>query len=176
MSFTSDFSFSWDSDYKTDIICFLFQERSVNLIELIRPLFQAFWSFVLLFLICEFGQMITNRFDQLNEAIDDCDWSSFPKEIQKILPIIIQNTQRPVVLRTFENASCSRETFRRVNFHFEVVIFCYTIHLFWFINLKFSMLFIRWATEDFRSSWCFEDFFKLPKTFAIGDVDSYWLR
>ena len=77
---------------------------------------RVFWAFALLFLFCEFGQKLTNHFDQLNVAINDCDWTSFPKKIQKILPIIMQNTQRPVVLRTFENASCSRETFKRVSF------------------------------------------------------------
>lgn len=60
--------------------------------------------------------MLTNHFDQLNDAMDDCDWTLFPKKIQKVLPIIIQNTQKPIVLRTFEKSSCSRESFKRVSF------------------------------------------------------------
>lgn len=83
---------------------------------MIKPIFSAFWSFALLFMICEFGQMLTDHFDELNEAVDECDWFLFPREIQKILPIIIHNAQRSVVLQTFENTSCSRESFNRVEF------------------------------------------------------------
>lgn len=69
----------------------------------------------MLLLICEFGQILTDHFDQVNNAIDDCDWTLFPKEVQKIWPIIIQNSQRIVVLRTFEKSSCSRESFKQVS-------------------------------------------------------------
>ncbi|XP_055322149.1 putative odorant receptor 85d isoform X2 [Sitodiplosis mosellana] len=88
--------------------------EGIDPLQMIKPLFQTFWSFAVLFLICEFGQTLTNHFDQLKDVIYDCDWTAFPKDMQKILPIIIQNTQRPVVLQICEDFSCSRESFKKV--------------------------------------------------------------
>lgn len=132
-----------------------FQEQNANVLVLIKPIFIAFWSFSLVFLICEFGQMLTDHFDQLGDAITDCDWTLFPKGIQKILPIVIQNTQREVVLETFENAACNRESFKMV---------CY---LYWmtspFVTFDFILIHvIRWSTVGFLSSWCFANFDEWP--------------
>lgn len=102
-----------------DFIFVLLQERNVSSFEFIKPLFLAYWSFSSLFLICEFGQMVTNHFDKLNDAVDECDYTLFPKEVQKVWPIVMLNIQQAFVLRTFESAACSRESFKRVNFLLE---------------------------------------------------------
>lgn len=113
------------------VLPFPFQEQSANPLELVKPACSAFWSFALIFLICEFGQMVTDHFDELTNAINDYDWTSFPDEIQKILPVIIQNTQREVVIETFKNTSCSRESFK---------IVCFTVLLIYFMFFDSFML------------------------------------
>lgn len=74
-----------------------------------------FWSFTQIFLICEAGQTLTNQFKMLNSAIFECDWYTFPTDLQHIFPIIIMGTQKPVVICGFGNILCTREAFQNVS-------------------------------------------------------------
>lgn len=44
------------------------------------------------------------------------DWYLFPNEVQRILPTVVQNAQKPVVIKCFGNVLCSREQFKMVGF------------------------------------------------------------
>lgn len=72
--------------------------------------------------------MIINSFNEINDMISVCDFYLFPMDIQRLLPMILMNTQRPVVFRGFGNMELSRRTFNRVShfmFQFETApIFC----------------------------------------------------
>lgn len=50
----------------------------------------------------------------LNDAILQCDWYTFPIEIQQNLPIIIMGTRKPVVICGYGNILCTREAFQNV--------------------------------------------------------------
>lgn len=75
---------------------------------------QFCWAFSNLFAFCYFGERVTSAFDDLSKVIYQCEWESFPHEIQRILPVIMLNTQDPIFLRAFDRTPCTRETFKRV--------------------------------------------------------------
>lgn len=82
---------------------------------LLRPMTLVFWSFASMFLLCEYGQMVTTRFEDIDEAVYQSEWHSFPDKIQRILPTIINNTQQPVIISGFCDVEYTRETFDSVS-------------------------------------------------------------
>lgn len=76
------------------------------------------WSFSLIFIFCEFGERASDGFDELDYVIGQLDWYTFPIEIQRKLPIVINIAQQPVVVRGFLNILCTREVFKKVSFQF----------------------------------------------------------
>lgn len=76
----------------------------------------AAYSFGFMFVICDVGQRVTNTFDKLFDEVIQWHWHSFPKEIRRILPIVLIDLQQPVVIRFFGNFSCCRKTFKKVCF------------------------------------------------------------
>lgn len=83
--------------------------------ELLRPATLVFWSFAAMFLLCEYGQMVTTRFEKIDELVYQMDWHSFPDEIQRMLPTLINNTQQPIIISGFANVEYTRETFDSVS-------------------------------------------------------------
>lgn len=69
---------------------------------------------VLLFVTSEIGHRLHNAFDEIDDAICQLEWYQYPIEIQRILPLIMTYTQKPVVINFFGSFSCSREQFKRV--------------------------------------------------------------
>lgn len=70
-------------------------------------------------MFCEFGERLSERFNIINDEILDWDVYIYPKNIQKILPIILYGTQKSVALSGFGNIQCTRDTFKKVR-HFLV--------------------------------------------------------
>lgn len=63
-----------------------------------------------------FGKRFSDTTDEIDNAIIQLDWYLFPHEIERILPIVMQNTQEPSVIKFFGNCSCSHMQFRKVCF------------------------------------------------------------
>lgn len=87
------------------------------------------YSFGLSFIFCEFGERIEGQFIEINDVICELDWYTFPQNIQQMMPIILQCTQRPVELLAYGNFSCSRSTFKKVSkkgkqFEFHIFYWC----------------------------------------------------
>lgn len=51
----------------------------------------------------------------IDEAIYQSEWHSFPESVQRMLPIIINNAQQPVIITGFANVEYTRETFDSVS-------------------------------------------------------------
>lgn len=85
---------------------------------MIRILFLMFWSFVIIFVICEFGELVTNQFDMFNMKLDQCKWYKFPIKMQRIFVIVTVNAQQPVIIQGFANVVCARQTFKSVRMIF----------------------------------------------------------
>lgn len=87
-----------------------------NPMELPLALIFIFWSSVQMFVFCDLGERVSDQFSQVDNAIYFCDWYKFPKEMQRMLPIIMISSQEPVTLTGFANLSCTREAFKKVDF------------------------------------------------------------
>lgn len=78
------------------------------------------------FIVCELGQGINSAFDGIDSAISLLHWYLFPIEIQRMLPMIMAHTQRPVLLECLGSTKCTRDVFKDVRIDL--------------INLKFGWL------------------------------------
>lgn len=66
------------------------------------------------FIACELSQRLIDAFDKIHLNIDRCAWYLFPKEIKRILPIVIVYAQEPVSLECFGSLICNRDVFKNV--------------------------------------------------------------
>lgn len=69
---------------------------------------------IIVFIACDLGQRMNDAFDEINCTLNRFDWYLFPIEIQRMLPMIKANTQKPVSLECFGSIACNREVFRKV--------------------------------------------------------------
>lgn len=75
----------------------------------------VFWSFGIIFLHCEFGERITDQYNDIDDQLIQSKWYTFPIDVRTILPIIIKGTQSPVMFTGFGNIMCTRESFAYVS-------------------------------------------------------------
>lgn len=120
--------------------------------ELLFLLPELFWSFLIIFLVCEFGEMISSRFIMFNDCLEQCNWYSFPIEMQRMYIIVTVTTQRHVVLHAFGNAECSREANKKVRF-WDYDQFNW--HSWVPINKILSTIVFRQFRRASPISWCF---------------------
>lgn len=92
---------------------------------------------------CEFGQRLTNAFNEINDLIDQFQWYRFPSNMQRILPIALIIAQKPVSIEFFGSFSCSRELFRKVQNVIEASLGFCLISLILFVSgfAKYSFIF-----------------------------------
>lgn len=83
--------------------------------EFVQSLLSVVWSFVIVFAICEFGERLTMQFVVFSETISQCRWYTYPIEMQRILPILIANTQQPGFIESYGNIECTRDSFKKVS-------------------------------------------------------------
>lgn len=74
-----------------------------------------FWSFSIIFVYCEFGERMSNGFNEINDSICCVNWYTFPINMQRMIPNILIIAQKPVVLDAFGKISCKREVFTNVS-------------------------------------------------------------
>lgn len=77
-------------------------------------MFEAIYSYGVLFVSCEIGHQLSSAFDECSDMIDQLNWYLFPAEIQRMLPIITNFAQQPIVFYCFGSTACTRETYKRV--------------------------------------------------------------
>ena len=77
-----------------------------------------FWPFALICFVCECGEMLTTRFNELGDQLCQCNWYLFPVEMQRMFVIVVVDAQQPTIIRGFDNAPCARDTFKKVTISF----------------------------------------------------------
>lgn len=77
----------------------------------------SFYAFGLVFMFCEFGEQIKRRSDEINDAICDLDWNTFPLHVQRMMPVILLSVQNPVELTAYGGVRCARLTFKAASFN-----------------------------------------------------------
>lgn len=63
-------------------------------------------------MLCESSGRVVEKFERLSVYLK-CDWYSFPHNVQRILPIIIANSDE-VVLKGFGGVSFTRDFLKKV--------------------------------------------------------------
>lgn len=74
-----------------------------------------FWSFLIIFIVCEFGERLSYTFDEIIDAYEQFRWYLFPRKVQHMQPILLSVAQRPVKVNVFGSISCGRITLRDVS-------------------------------------------------------------
>lgn len=64
---------------------------------------------------CELCERVRHGFEEISYAIYDLEWYTYPSEVRRLLPIIVQHAQQPVELVAFGNIPCTRNTFKNVS-------------------------------------------------------------
>lgn len=82
---------------------------------LLVSIFYGLFVFLILFIPCEMCERAGNLFDDVDNEIVQLDWYSFPLEIQKLLPILMINTQEAVIIKCFGSVACTRWQFKKVS-------------------------------------------------------------
>lgn len=73
-----------------------------------------FGSIGFVYVCCEFGEKLSDAFEEIDSAIMQLDWYKFPAKFGKMLLMLIAGAQEPAKLRVFGSISCSREDFKNV--------------------------------------------------------------
>lgn len=69
-----------------------------------------------LFLLCFFGNEVTNRFIKFSNSVYDVEWYCYPPEIRNCFQLIILASQRPIYVQGYLNFNCSLELFTKVSY------------------------------------------------------------
>lgn len=81
---------------------------------LLKSVTMVFWSVSLVFLFCEFSENLTKQFDMFNDTLGQSKWYQLSLPMQRMLVIVIANTQYPTHIRGFGNLFWRREAFKKV--------------------------------------------------------------
>lgn len=88
---------------------------STDYIAMYLCVVELMYVFGFVFVYCEIGHQLSSEFDTINDAFYELDWNSYPEEIKRTIPVILQVTQESFQLSAYGNYPCSRETFKKVN-------------------------------------------------------------
>lgn len=86
----------------------------MNAFDLCRTLFLTFWSIAFIFFLCECGERVTHQFETFNYELDKCNWYLYPMGMQRILIIVMTNSQQSMFIRGYGNLTCVRDAFKKV--------------------------------------------------------------
>lgn len=104
-------------DFLFEILSFLlhfFFQSHNNSVALFIPMFNLSLTLVILFLACELAGKLGGEFEIFNDMINRFSWYLFPLRMQKMLPLIMMNSQPIIGFYCFGSIMCNRETFRKV--------------------------------------------------------------
>lgn len=101
---------------------FLKWDNDSKLMELSFTFVLIFWTFGLIFLICEPGKRVTDQFELFGKELERCDWHLLPIDMQRMFVIFLSNIQQSVHIRSYGDIKCSRELFKEVLSEFKSYI------------------------------------------------------
>lgn len=98
------------------ICCIFFQTnyKSYGFVVLLETIVEALYSVCISFVTCELGERFTIAYGEMDCEFKQFKWYLFPIEVQRLLPILVQNAQQPVTLRCFGSIAANREAFKKV--------------------------------------------------------------
>ena len=72
------------------------------------------WALILLFILCDFGQKLTNQFELLEDEMYNCKWYLFPMKMRLTFAFAMMNVQELATFQGLGNIELSRETSKKV--------------------------------------------------------------
>lgn len=110
--------FCWADELRLAVIVtcgfsFFQKQNEFDIVALIA-IVEVFFAFVTTFSVCELCQRMTDKFSHVNDALCNIDWYLLPKEMQKMLPIVIMFAQEPFNFEIFGTISSNCELFEKV--------------------------------------------------------------
>lgn len=69
---------------------------------------------IVLMIVCESGQRITDIVASFADVLEQFDWYSYSLDMQRLLLKVLLNVQKPVDMRCFGSIAANRETFKKV--------------------------------------------------------------
>lgn len=100
----------------TDIFVSLcLRQDTFNTLEMINLSIIVFWSFTIIFGVCEFGERLSTTFEKINDVYGQSSWYLFPRKVKLMLPTLMIVAQKPLRLHVFGDISCGRITFENVS-------------------------------------------------------------
>lgn len=127
-------------------------DANTGAVDMVNPFFLMFWAFVMVYVYCTYGQIVTDQFGTFEAQLCQCKWYMWPNEVQQMFMIMMVNAQQPTFIYGYGNIECTRYTFQKVN--------CPTF-LYWILEMKsineltvlgFSFVF-RQFVYHFPISW-----------------------
>lgn len=94
--------------------CNLQSKNASDLPLLWKSVFYSACVLAMVSISCEFGQQLTNSFDEVTFKFKQLGWYLFPTEVQQMLPIILIGVQKPMVFGCFSIVKGSREQLKKV--------------------------------------------------------------
>lgn len=88
-------------------------DSQTNTLLLFRIGFSVIWSFILIFFLCEFGEIVATQFDMFYVEFPKCNWYLLPIEMQRVLLIVLADI-KPISIRGYGGVMCTRVTFKKV--------------------------------------------------------------
>lgn len=67
-----------------------------------------------MFILCQFGQQLSDQFASFEHTIFECNWYLFPLDVVHLYKTVMMVSQEPVELKGFANVYCTLETFKNV--------------------------------------------------------------
>lgn len=121
-------------------------DHNAILIDLTISIIMVFWTFFIILVFFEIGELVSKQFDMFNAELCQCNWYLYPIEMQKMLIIFMSNAQQLTFIRGLGNILCTRSKVKEVrksskwwvvtdevnacqiiNFYFYAHIFCVRI-------------------------------------------------
>lgn len=88
--------------------------------QAIRPIIVLAVLFECTYFLCNFGQKLTNEFENISDSVYKMHWHLMPIEVRKKLPTIMAVAQRPVYIKGFARIQGTHEFYESVNFTFRI--------------------------------------------------------
>ncbi|XP_031634447.1 uncharacterized protein LOC116347847 [Contarinia nasturtii] len=97
------------------LLAWLIQSKdTINWATFILALLKLYWSFLLIFLFCYYGQEVSTAFEELDDEIYQCEWYEFSYKVQRIFPIMMIVAQETVNVESTGDFVCNRVTFNKI--------------------------------------------------------------
>lgn len=93
------------------------EENDNHVLLLVDPILKSCWAFALLYTFCEIGDRIEKAHSEINDKINGLKWYSFPSNLWQMIPMIMMNSQKPMILKCFGTISSGRIVFKQASLY-----------------------------------------------------------